>query len=225
VLWAQPELLALARTAAGVDEVLTLHNGRAEIDYDADVEIMELAHALRITAVPQDVPFLFVPRRAAAFVRDRSLRVGLVWAAGEWDERRSLAPDDVRSLARVPGIHFFSLQRGPRSAESASIPAVDWGSDDVFETAARMLSLDLIISVDTMAAHLAGALGLPVWTLLQRDCDWRWPREGRATVWYPTMRLFHQEKQGDWKSVIQHLRRALKRHARFSAGASAHAGT
>ena len=225
VLWVQPELLALARFVAGADEVLALHNGKADVEYDVDVEIMELPHALRITAVPRDVPYLFVPRLPARRARGRSLRVGLVWAAGDWDERRSLDVDDVKPLARVPGIQLFSLQRGPRSAESASIPAIDWGSDDAVETAVCMLSLDLMISVDTMTAHLAGALAVPVWTVLQRDCDWRWPRDATDTVWYPTMRLFHQKEQGNWKSVIEHLCRVLERHAGLSADAIAGART
>jgi hypothetical protein len=210
VLWAQPALIPIARSVAGVDETIPLHDGSPQTGYNADVEIMELPHALRIASIPRDVPYLFVPHQSAAPARDRSFSVGLVWAAGDWDEGRSLRLKDVKALARIPGIRFFSLQRGPWASEAPSIPAIQWGADDVIETAARMLALDLIISVDTMAAHLAGALARPVWLLLQRDCDWRWPREGANTVWYPTMRLFHQSKPGDWTSAIEHLHTALK---------------
>ena len=168
VLWVQPDLVALARTAGGADEVLALHDGTPEVDYDIDVEIMELPHALRISAIPPNVPYLFVPRAAPPFARDGHVNVGLVWAAGDWDEGRSLPLDEVKRIVGVPGIRLFSLQRGPRSAEASSIPILDCGSDEVIETATRMLALDLIVSVDTMAAHLAGALARPVWTLLQR---------------------------------------------------------
>jgi hypothetical protein len=225
VLWAQPALIPIVRSVAGVDEAIALHDGTPQTDYDADVEIMELPHALRIASIPRDVPYLFVPRHPAAPARNRSLRVGLVWAAGDWDEGRSLSLEHAKSLARTPGIRVFSLQRGPRASEAACIPAMQWGTDDVIETAARMLGLDLIISVDTMAAHLAGALARPVWLLLQRDCDWRWPRAGASTVWYPTMRLFHQSKQGDWASPIEHLHAALKHCRRSTLHQTVRAGT
>jgi ADP-heptose:LPS heptosyltransferase len=70
--------------------------------------------------------------------------------------------------------------------------------------------LDLIITVDTMVAHLAGALGAPVWTMLHADCDWRWPAHGRNTPWYPTMKLFHQQSAGDWAGVIEEIVDNLK---------------
>jgi ADP-heptose:LPS heptosyltransferase len=71
--------------------------------------------------------------------------------------------------------------------------------------AARIMTLDLIVTVDTMVAHLAGALGVAVWTMLQRDCDWRWPLSGRETIWYPSMRLFHQADAGNWDNVIEDI--------------------
>jgi hypothetical protein len=217
VLWVQPALSAIARTAAGADEILPLHEGVPDVHYDVDMEIMELPYALRIAAIPSEVPYLFVPRATPPMPRHDCLNVGLVWAAGDWDARRSLALEDVRRLARASGIRFFSLQRGPRACETACIPAIDWGCDDVMETGARMLALDLIISVDTMAAHLAGALARPVCTLLHRDCDWRWPRHHARSVWYPTMHLFHQRKPGDWTSVIEHLHSHLKQTRRLQA--------
>ena len=73
-----------------------------------------------------------------------------------------------------------------------------------------MTRLDLVITVDTMAAHLAGALGVPVWTMLHRDCDWRWPETGRETIWYPTMKLFHQSNADDWSSVVDEMLEELK---------------
>ena len=214
VLWVQPALVALARSAAGADEIFPLHDGAPDLDYDTDIEIMELPHALRIAAIPRNVPYLFVPRATPPMPRHGCLNVGLVWAAGEWDERRSVPLEEVKRLGRTSGIRVFSLQRGRQVREAASIPAIDWGCDDVIETGARMLALDLIISVDSMAAHLAGALARPVCTLLHRDCDWRWPRDGADSVWYPTMRLFHQKEQGDWGSVIEHLQAYLE-DARF----------
>jgi hypothetical protein len=113
-----------------------------------------------------------------------------------------------------------------RAAEPLSVPGIDnsaspWscrrtrsetGNAVVKHTEARRgaLTLDLVVCVDTMAAHLAGALGCRTWTLLHKECDWRWPLDGPVTAWYPTMRLFHQQRSGDWDSVIEELYSALQ---------------
>jgi ADP-heptose:LPS heptosyltransferase len=91
-----------------------------------------------------------------------------------------------------------------------SIPAQDIATSDIDSLAGLIQKLDLIITVDTMVAHLAGALGAPVWTMLHADCDWRWPAHGRNTLWYPTMKLFHQQSAGDWAGVIEEIIDNLK---------------
>jgi hypothetical protein len=212
VVWAQPALMPLVAGAPGVDRVLPLHDGVPEVDYDADVEIMELAHALRVT--PDDlaghVPYLSPPQPAPCVAADATaLRVGIVWEAGGWDRRRSLPASFVRDLAAVQGIRLCSLQVGPARCEAEALGLPDLAHDDVAQAAARMRALDLIISVDTMAAHLAGALGVPVWTLLHADCDWRWMRDRSDSPWYPTMRLVRQRVPGDWPSVVKEMRAAL----------------
>ncbi len=210
-LWCQPAVLELVATAAGVDRVVPLHDGVPDMDYDVDIEIMELPHALRVTSnsIPNAVPYLF-PSATGSFRKDAgALSVGLVWQAGNWDERRSIPALELRPLAEVPGIQLFSLQRGPEAAAATLLGAADIGCDDVSETAARMQNLDLIISVDTLAAHLAGALGRPVWTVLHADCDWRWCDARTNSVWYPTMRLFRQRRRGNWSGAIDEMRAAL----------------
>jgi hypothetical protein len=221
-VWSQPELVDLVATAAGVDQVLPLHDGVPELDYDVDIEIMEVPHALRVTkaSIPRTVPYLF-PSGGAHFEKPQAtLSVGLIWQAGDWDPRRNIPADLLRPLADVTGIRLFSLQRGPAAAAASLVPAEDIGGDDVNETAAQMLALDLIISVDTMAAHLAGALGRPVWTLLHSDCDWRWLNDDADCVWYPTMRLFRQRCAGDWSSVMHELGIALTIAARDRSSSS-----
>jgi ADP-heptose:LPS heptosyltransferase len=125
--------------------------------------------------------------------------VGLVWQAGDWAPQRSIPVALLRPLAAVPGVTWRVLQRG------AAVPG--WlgtpdGSDDVAELAGLMTGLDLVISVDTMPAHLAGALGVPVWTLLAEPADWRWMEGREDTPWYPAMRLIRQPVPGDWAPVI-----------------------
>jgi ADP-heptose:LPS heptosyltransferase len=107
-------------------------------------------------------------------------------------------------------VRLFSLQQGPGRALAPTIPAEDIAADDLQTLAATITSLDLIITVDTLVAHLAGALAAPVWTMLHRGCDWRWPDTGRETIWYPTMKLFHQKTAGDWTNVMDEVIQELK---------------
>jgi hypothetical protein len=227
VVWAQPALMPLLRSAAGVDEVVALHDGAPEAEYDADIEIMELPHALRIDAatLPRRVPYLavdpgLVAARRRVLRRDGRLAVGVVWAAGSWDERRSVPVTLLARLGDIPGVAFHCLQQGPALARwRAAGPSLLFEdgcehSEDVLEAATTMRALDLVISVDTMAAHLAGALGVPVWTLLHAASDWRWMAGREDSPWYPTMRLFRQERAGDWVGVLARVATALAPLAR-----------
>lgn len=205
VLWAQPRLIPLLRHAPGVDEVATLSEGSPPVEYEADIEIMELPHALRCTLddLPAEVPYLHAP--PAPLPVDHRLRVGLVWHAGDWDSRRNLVPGLLAPLLAIPGIRWFVLQEEPEPR----IPGTEHLDVDVYGMATVMRSLDLMISADSMPAHLAGALGVPVWTLLHAEPDWRW-MEGRLdSPWYPTMRLFRQPSPGAWGAVVAEVRKAL----------------
>lgn len=199
IVWVQPALMPLL---GGVDRLLPLHDGAPAVEYDADVEIMELAHVFR--TVPGDVPFL---RAAPIAVPERAgLRVGLVWQAGDWDERRSIP---LPLLTSLPDVSFYALQRGPGLTEWRQEFGPSVGSDRAEETAGVMQSLDLIISVDSFPAHLAGALGRPTWILLYSEADWRWMETCDDSPWYPTMRLFRQQRPGNWNDVIERVSREL----------------
>jgi hypothetical protein len=200
--WVQPALIPLLRTVRGIGTLLPLHDGDAGVDYDVDVEIMELSHVFRTTpeTIPGPVPYLHVD--AAPRADDGRLHVGLVWKAGDWDERRSLPAPLLASLAEVPGVALHVLQRGSGLAERPAGLGVDSGSDDPLRAARTMRALDLVVTVDSFPAHLAGALGVPTWTLLQREADWRWMEGRDDSPWYPTMRLFRQERAGEWEPVL-----------------------
>lgn len=202
IVWAQPELLPLLGTARGIDRLLPLHDGSPEAAFDVDVEVMELAHLFRDTpgTLPAEVPYLHAD--PAPLPSDGKLAVGLVWKAGDWDDRRSIPPGLLAPLAELPGVTLHILQRGPGLAERPDGLGVVSGSDDVTHTARVMKALDLVISVDSMPAHLAGALGVPVWALLHADPDWRWMQGRDDSPWYPTMRLFRQSRPGDWEGVV-----------------------
>jgi hypothetical protein len=130
------------------------------------------------------------------------------------DRNRSLTLSQLAPLA-LPGVHFYSLQKGP-AAEQANNPPpamnlTDWTEDlsDFAETAELVIGLDLVVTVDTAIAHLAGALGKPVWVMLPHIPDWRWLLGREDSPWYPTCRLFRQQSRGDWADVIQRVAQRL----------------
>jgi hypothetical protein len=145
------------------------------------------------------------------------LKIGLVWAGHPShvrDRERSISLKSLKSLFRIDGVRLFSLQKGPASAEieafTECIQDLSTELVDFSDTAAAIQQLDLVISVDTAVAHLAGALARPVWLLLPGGCDFRW-MEGRSdSPWYPTMRLFRQACRGDWTAVVRDLDAALR---------------
>jgi hypothetical protein len=201
-VWAQPALLPLLATVSGIGRLIPLHNGDPGIRRDLDIEIMELPHIFRTTrsTVPADVPYLHPGAQRA--IRGAGYNVGVVWAGGDWDPRRSIPFRDIESLAKLQGVTLHVLQRGRARSEAPSGWGRQTGSDRIAATAAVMRALDLVITVDSMPAHLAGALGVPVWTLLHLDHDWRWPADGSITPWYPTMRLIRQRHEHQWSDVI-----------------------
>jgi hypothetical protein len=143
----------------------------------------------------------------------------LVWAGNPNhadDRRRSVSLDAFAPLGSVEGVRWYGLQHGPCACEAQSPPAgleledLSRETADFRDLAAAMLELDLVISVDTSAAHLAGALARPVWVLLPYLPDWRWLTAREDSPWYPTMRLFRQPRPGDWAAVFERVREALE---------------
>jgi hypothetical protein len=131
--------------------------------------------------------------------------VGIAWRSGDWDTSRSVAPREFDVLSSAPGVALHSLQFPP---EPHAIAADDIACRNIERMARRMLALDLVISVDTMVAHLAGALGLPTWVLLNERPDWRWRDDRNDSLWYPTMRLFRR-LANDWRPVLDSVADAL----------------
>jgi hypothetical protein len=193
---------------------------------DVEIESMELPHALRLTVgdLPGPVPYLQTPPLPPRLRKNAGRpRVGLVWAGGDWRRERSLPPHLLSPLLRLP-VDFVSLQFGPARG-AAPVPPLAAAycaglaeNAQVTDTAALIAELDLVISIDTMVAHLAGALGRPVWTLLDAQADWRWMRDRADTPWYPTMRLFRQTSLGGWESVIAEVAALLESLASTSGG-------
>jgi hypothetical protein len=205
IVWVQPSLIPLLHHVAGIDQLLPLHEGLPNVEYDVDVEINELPYVFRTTfaTMPSVVPYVHV--QPALLPRSERLQVGVIWQAGDWDERRSIPFSEIRKLLQLTEVDWHILQRDARAAGWDGRLGNISGGDNPLDDARMMMALDLIISVDTFTAHLAGALGKPTWTLLPADADWRWMRERRDSPWYPTMRLFRQKSEGDWKAVIDEI--------------------
>jgi len=189
--------------------------------YDLHCPIMSLPVVLGIA--PEDfaatVPYFHANVALVADWRARlahlpGRRVGIVWAGNPKypaDRRRSVPPALLAPLLAAEGVSFVSLQMG--DARVAMPPGVAFDAApllaDFTDTAALIGALDLVISVDTSVAHLAGALGAQVWLLNRADTDWRWGVQGEANLWYPTLRQFRQPTPGDWATVTAAVRTAL----------------
>ncbi|NUB19699.1 tetratricopeptide repeat protein [Azospirillum formosense] len=203
-------------------------------DTDVQIPLMSLAGLFcpSLEAIPARVPYLGTPEerrgRWAHRLRDAvpdaqrrvGLRVGLVWAGNpsfHGDAQRSPRLAGLRPVLEVPGVRFFGLQKGPGrdDLEGVDMPPsfIDLGPDiaDFADTAAIMSNLDLVISSCTGPAHLAGALGVPVWVVLPHSPDWRWLMGREDSPWYPTARLFRQTRSGDWSGPAAAVARALRR--------------
>jgi len=207
IVWAQPALLRLLEGVRGVDHLMPLHDGVPDVAYDIDMELMELAHALRIDAsqLPGRVPYIYVSPLPYRAVDAASMNVGIAWRSGDWNPRRSLPIDAIAKFGNLQRVRIHSLQYPP---QPLPFDAIQLGCEDIYVMAQRMLQLDAIVSVDTMVAHLAGALGLRTYLLLDRDADWRWQRTRGDSPWYPSMQLVRQ-RTSDWNESIEHVCAAL----------------
>jgi tetratricopeptide (TPR) repeat protein len=182
---------------------------------DYECALLSLPHLFRtrLETIPADIPYLRPPHDMAARWATRlsglgGFKIGIVWAGNPEhvnDRRRSLDLAMLAPLFAVPGTSFVSLQVGPRAADVSSHPDVtDLSRDlaDFSDTAAAIAGLDLVIAIDTSIAHLAGALGKPVWLLLPWVSDWRWMLGRKDSPWYPTMRLFRQRRGESWNEIV-----------------------
>jgi len=214
----------------GIDELIERSESQqpVQLPYDTHCHLMSLPRlfATRLENIPHDFPYMNAdPLREehwrARLIPDRNYKVGIVWEGGPRHTNnlnRSCRLDDFSPLAGVPNVSLYSLQKGPGVEQADNPPAgmnlirldreIDKDARFV-DTAAVMKNLDLVISIDTASVHLAGALGVPVWTLLCDKPDWRWGLEGSETPWYPGMRLFRQQRPGQWGEVFERVAQAL----------------
>lgn len=211
IVWVQPPLLPILLSLPAIDCILPLHDGVPDVEYDVDVEVMELPHIFRTTlsTVPSKIPYLQVEPKFLSS-QHKQFSVGLVWKSGDWNECRSIPFSFLNPLAKIQGIQLYILQSGATAAGCQDDFGINPGEFCLYDYARVISGLDLVITVDSMPAHLAGALGTPVWTLLHTEADWRWMEKRSNSPWYPTMRLFRQEREGDWEPVINMVTKELE---------------
>ncbi|MBF0449673.1 MAG: tetratricopeptide repeat protein [Candidatus Magnetomorum sp.] len=224
LLECQPELVRLFTGFQGIDTIIQRGDPLPEHDYQ--VSLLSLGYILNITRdrLPSDIPYLN-PLKKESQVSDiialhnKKIKAGIVWGGTgstemKTDMGRSLQLKECAVLLDMPDIQWFSFQKGARTRELHQSPGeklIDLGTycSDFFDTAIAACQMDVIITVDTAMAHLAGALGLNVWTLLSFDADWRWLQATDQSPWYPSMKLFRQDKPKNWEKVLYRVKNKL----------------
>ncbi len=214
-----PSMRRIIESCPGMAEVVTSGDPLPRFACHAPVLSLPRIFGTTLDTIPAQVPYLSVDANRLARWRHEladpaSFKVGLVWQGNPGhsrDRERSFRLAQLEPLARVAGVQLFSLQKNAGVEQLAEVESrfevTDLGSrlDDLIDTAAVMINLDLVVSPDSSPAHLAGALGVPVWTALPYMADWRWMTDRDDSPWYPTMRLIRQRRFGDWDELFQRL--------------------
>jgi Flp pilus assembly protein TadD/ADP-heptose:LPS heptosyltransferase len=223
----EPLVDLLARTP-GIDAVVPRNRPLPAFDVHCPMLGVPRLVCTDIENIPANVPYLFPdPARVAHWARELEgldgLRVGIAWQGNpqhRGDKLRSVRLERFAALAAIPGVRLCAVQKGAGREQLDELhgrfPVEDFGkslADSMADTAGLFANLDLIITVDTAVAHLAGGMGVPVWVPLPTACDWRWLRGREDNPWYPTLRLFRQAKHGDWDGVFERLVEELRRRA------------
>ncbi len=203
-LEAPPALVPLLRGVAGVDRLIAFDVTAPAPPSACDFEIMEVWQALR--RPPEEVPPLALPVQPEHPPGD-GLLIGVCCETGGWGADRTVPLADLARAISLPSVRLLRLQRG--RGEAVRWINRDDPLDDMRATAARVAACDLVVTVDTMIAHLAGALGRPVWLLLHHVADWRWMDARHDSPWYPTMRLYRQAQPGGWHEPLAMVGRDL----------------
>jgi tetratricopeptide (TPR) repeat protein len=229
LLEVQPRLVRLIQRLPGVQRVIARGDTPGEFSWQCPLMSLPLAFGTTADTIPRRASWIEADSGAEKDAWQQwpgaGLRVGVCWAGNPQyrsDEQRSMPLRALLPLADVAGISWFSLQMGPACGQMTPLanafPLHDASSRcrDFAETAALVATLDVVISVDTSVAHLAGAMGKPLWLVLPQLADWRWMDHREDSPWYPTARLFRQQQCGNWSGPVENIREELKKLAASS---------
>jgi Tfp pilus assembly protein PilF len=225
VLECQPALVSLIATCRGIDQIVARNSPLPHFDVQAALLSLPRILGTTLATVPAEIPYLTadpaqIERWRQELAGTPGFRIGIAWQGNPRhvnDLHRSCPLHHFERLARVQGVRLFSLQKGPGAEQLAAVaerwPLIDLGSrlETFQDTAGLLKNLDLVISVDSVAAHCAAALGLPAWMLLPFAPDWRWMLNREDTPWYPTMRLFRQGQPCKWDGAFERVAGALEK--------------
>jgi hypothetical protein len=213
-LHTQRDVARVLERVNGIDALVTRYNKVRVENYDVVIRLNELPYVFRtsVATIPAHIPYInIVPRELTP---TRNINVGLVWQGSDWDRRRFVPVRLFAGFEHIAGITLHVMQRGRALLKRPIGFGIDSGHSDLYEAARRIASLDLMVTIDSMPAHLAGAMAIPTWVLLHSNCDWRWMNNRTDSPWYPAMRLFRQKHAGDWQPVIAKVKQELEHLAR-----------
>ena len=221
ILLCEKELLGLLKCVPQIEQFITFNERMPPYDFCCPLMTLPAVLKTNLSNIPAPIPYLradpgLATRLKARLPADGRRKVGLVWANKPFPPRCPPAAE-FSPLAKVDGVWFCSLQKplgaGFALSPLVDFPQTDWSDElgDFADTAALIDGLDLIITIDSAVAHLAGAMGKPVWLLLKDVPDWRWLHDRADSPWYPTMRLFRQPLRGAWGAPIGQIAEALLR--------------
>jgi FKBP-type peptidyl-prolyl cis-trans isomerase 2/TolA-binding protein len=220
------ELIPLIKNHEEISEIIPRNSIVPEFDYYCSLLSLPLIFNTTINNIPQNIPYINATKKSIKYWHNKlsnnqnKMKIGIVWAGNpkhKMDKKRSIPLKTYYPLFDLKGVAFYSLQKGKGSEqvddESKKMGLIDLTNEinDFSDTAGFIMNLDLVITVDTAVAHLAGALGRPVWVLIPYIPDWRWMLNREDSPWYPTMRLFRQSSRGDWETVVIKIRQELER--------------
>jgi len=233
ILEVQKQLVNALKNMPAVSQVIELGQAVDFFDFHAPLMSLPLAFKTRLETIPSNIPYIFPDVHKSTYWNkklntEKKIKVGLVWSSGHradqpvlWSitDKKNIPLSALENL-KLPNVQFYSLQKGAEAEEQLTLlEGAGWNGpqiqndskqlNDFSDTAALISNLDLVISVDTSVAHMAGALGKPVWVLSQFVVDWRW-MPGQKEAWYPNARVFQQPSPGNWEAVVTELVIALK---------------
>jgi tetratricopeptide (TPR) repeat protein len=223
IMEAHAQLVPLLKSLPHVDELAIFnpeHSPKTQHDLHIPLLSLPTIFDTSTDTIPSTIPYLHIDSGKAkpwlTHLKKDHVNIGLVWASSDLNPRRNLPIDKCGSWFQHTGLHFIGLQKGAASGQLMALkgkasPSTELGHylNDFHDTAAVMSHLDLLISVDTAAAHLAGAMGIPLWVLLPFNADWRWSSRSHYSPWYPSARLYRQTRYGDWNNVINKVAATL----------------
>ncbi|MFA6065887.1 MAG: hypothetical protein WC707_01765 [Candidatus Babeliaceae bacterium] len=224
----QKPLVNIVSYCPFIDRVITSNDTKPAFDYQVPITYLPEVFNTTIDTIPHQVPYMFVDDQyiqqwAPAGDSKKALKIGICWQGALREDaqtaNRSIKLLDLLPVIAIPGVEIYSLQQGYGADQIEDLPKnyhivtfgenFDKGHGAFVDTAAVIKNLDLVLTIDTSIAHLAGALGVPVWVMLQYASEWRFFLNRSDSPWYPTMRLFRQTQQSDWSPVIQEVVHAL----------------